>query len=51
MARLKELYKKEIVPRLMKEFNYKNVMQVPKLHKITINMGLGEAITCLLYTS
>lgn len=45
MARLKELYKKEIVPRLMKEFNYKNVMQVPKLHKITINMGLGEAIT------
>jgi large subunit ribosomal protein L5 len=45
MARLKDLYKKEIVPRLMKEFNYKNVMQVPKLHKITINMGLGEAIT------
>jgi large subunit ribosomal protein L5 len=45
MARLKELYKKEIVPRLMKEFNYKNIMQVPKLHKITINMGLGEAIT------
>ncbi|MCX7957912.1 MAG: 50S ribosomal protein L5 [Deltaproteobacteria bacterium] len=45
MARLKELYKKEIVPRLMKEFSYKNPMQVPKLHKITINMGLGEAIT------
>lgn len=45
MARLKELYKKEVAPRLMKEFNYKNIMQVPKLHKITINMGLGEAIT------
>ncbi len=45
MARLKDLYKKEIVPRLMKEFEYKNIMQVPKLHKITINMGLGEAIT------
>ncbi len=44
MARLKELYKKEILQRLMKEFNYKNVMQVPRLHKITINMGLGEAI-------
>ncbi len=45
MARLKEIYRKEIVPRLMKEFEYKNLMQVPKLHKITINMGLGEAIT------
>lgn len=44
MARLKELYKREILQRLMKEFNYKNVMQVPRLHKITINMGLGEAI-------
>ncbi len=45
MARLKDLYKKEIIQRLTKEFNYKNVMQIPKLHKITINMGLGEAIT------
>lgn len=44
MARLKELYKREILQRLMKEFNYKNIMQVPRLHKITINMGLGEAI-------
>ncbi len=44
MARLKELYTKEIIPQLMKEFAYKSVMQVPKLEKIVINMGLGEAI-------
>jgi large subunit ribosomal protein L5 len=44
MARLKELYDKEIIPRLMKEFNYRNVMEVPKLEKIVLNMGLGEAI-------
>jgi large subunit ribosomal protein L5 len=44
MARLKELYEKEIVPQLVKEFNYKNVMEVPKLEKIVVNMGLGEAI-------
>ncbi len=44
MARLKELYEKEIVPHLVKEFNYKNVMEVPKLQKIVVNMGLGEAI-------
>lgn len=44
MARLKELYEKEIVPYLVKEFNYKNVMEVPKLEKIVVNMGLGEAI-------
>lgn len=44
MARLKELYHKEMVPQLMKDFNYKNVMEVPKLEKIVINMGLGEAI-------
>ncbi len=44
MARLKELYHKEMVPQLMKDFNYKNVMQVPKLEKIVVNMGLGEAI-------
>jgi large subunit ribosomal protein L5 len=44
MARLKELYNKEIMPKLMKEFGYKNVMQTPKLEKIVINMGLGEAI-------
>lgn len=44
MARLKELYTKEIVSQLVKEFGYKNVMQVPKLEKIVVNMGLGEAI-------
>lgn len=42
--RLKELYKKEIVPALMKEFSYKNVMQVPKIEKVVLNVGLGEAI-------
>jgi len=39
-----ELYTKEVVPALMKHFNYANIMQVPKLDKIVINMGLGEAI-------
>ena len=42
--RLKVRYSKEIVPALMKHFNYKNIMAVPKLEKIVINMGLGEAI-------
>ncbi len=44
MATLKERYKKEIVPALLKRFKYKNVMKVPRLGKIVINMGLGEAI-------
>ena len=39
-----ELYMKEVVPALMKHFSYNNIMQVPKLDKIVINMGLGEAI-------
>jgi large subunit ribosomal protein L5 len=43
--RLKVLYQKEIVPRLVEEFKYRNPNQVPRLVKITINMGLGEAIT------
>jgi large subunit ribosomal protein L5 len=43
MPRLKEQYKKEIVPALQKAFNYKSVMQVPRIEKITINMGVGEA--------
>ncbi|HLV80611.1 MAG TPA: 50S ribosomal protein L5 [Chthonomonadaceae bacterium] len=43
MARLKDRYKSEIVPNLVKQFNYKNVMQVPKLEKIVINMGVGRA--------
>ena len=42
MSTLKELYKKEIIPSLMKEFGYKTVMQVPRLEKIVINMGVGE---------
>ena len=43
MARLKEQYQNEFVDALMKKFGYKNVMQVPKLDKIVINMGVGEA--------
>lgn len=42
MSTLKELYNKEIIPSLMKEYNYSTVMQVPKLEKIVINMGVGE---------
>ena len=42
-SRIKEKYNKEVVSALMKEFNYDNVMQVPKLEKIVINIGLGEA--------
>jgi large subunit ribosomal protein L5 len=41
--RLQELYRKEIVSKLMKQFNYSSVMQVPHIEKITINMGVGEA--------
>ena len=44
MNRMKEFYLKNIVPQLMKTFDYKNVMQVPRLEKITLNMGLGEAV-------
>ncbi len=43
MSRLKERYDKEVAPALKKEFGYKNVMAVPKLQKIVVNMGLGEA--------
>ena len=43
MARLKDLYYDEIVEAMTKKFGYKNVMEVPKLEKVTINMGLGEA--------
>ncbi len=42
-ARLREHYQKSVVPALMKEFGYRNVMSVPKLEKITVNIGLGEA--------
>jgi large subunit ribosomal protein L5 len=44
MARLKEVYKNEVVQKLRTEFNYKNIMEVPKIEKVVINMGLGEAI-------
>ena len=43
MSRLKDLYKDEIVAAMTKKFGYKNVMEVPKLEKIVINMGVGEA--------
>lgn len=43
MARLKDYYKQEVAPALMKKFNYKSVMQIPKLDKIVINVGAGEA--------
>jgi large subunit ribosomal protein L5 len=44
MARFKEIYKTEIVPKLMGEFGYKSVMEVPRITKITLNMGVGEAV-------
>lgn len=44
MARLKEKYVNEVIGKLMEKFSYKNIMQVPELEKIVINMGLGEAI-------
>jgi large subunit ribosomal protein L5 len=44
MSALKEKYKNEVVPELMKGFGYKNVMQVPRLDKVVLNIGLGEAI-------
>ena len=42
--RLRKKYKDEIVPQLMKDFSFKNIMQVPKLERIVVNMGLGEAV-------
>ena len=42
MTKLQETYKKEIVPELMKKFEYKSVMQVPKLEKVVINMGVSD---------
>ena len=44
VPRLKERYIKEIIPVMMKEFSYKNVMEVPKVQKVVLNVGLGEAI-------
>jgi large subunit ribosomal protein L5 len=45
MPRLKEKYKKEIVPAMIKRFSYRNALQVPKLIKVVLNMGLGEAVS------
>jgi len=44
MARLREVYQKEVAPKLAEQFGYKSPMQIPKLSKIILNMGLGEAI-------
>lgn len=44
MSRLKELYKSDVQPALQKEFGYKSVMEVPRITKITLNMGVGEAL-------
>lgn len=44
MARLKQAYQQEQLPELMKEFQYKNVMEAPRIEKVVLNMGLGEAI-------
>ena len=44
MSRLQEKYIKEVIPSLVKEFDYKNIMEVPRLESVTLNMGLGEAI-------
>jgi large subunit ribosomal protein L5 len=45
MARLKDKYRKEVIPRMMEICGYKNIMQVPNLEKIVVNIGLGEAIS------
>lgn len=44
MARLEQVYKDSVVPRLVEQFGYKNPMQVPRITKITLNMGVGEAV-------
>jgi large subunit ribosomal protein L5 len=44
MSRLKDRYREEIVPALMEEFGYRNVMEVPRLQKIVVNIGMGEAL-------
>jgi len=44
MARFAEIYKEKIAPALMEQFGYKSVMEVPRISKITLNMGVGEAV-------
>ncbi|HLX40378.1 MAG TPA: 50S ribosomal protein L5, partial [Ktedonobacteraceae bacterium] len=43
-SRLKEKYQQEVMPNLLKAFNYKNPMQVPGVHKVVVNIGMGEVI-------
>jgi len=45
MARLKDYYNNEVIPKLMKDGHYRNVMQVSRLEKIVLNMGVGEAVS------
>jgi len=45
MARLQEMYQQTVVPKLVEQFGYQNAMQVPRITKITLNMGVGEAVT------
>ncbi|SMC15837.1 large subunit ribosomal protein L5 [Andreprevotia lacus DSM 23236] len=44
MARLQDIYKEQVVPKLVEQFGYKSVMEVPRIEKITLNMGVGEAV-------
>ena len=44
LSRLKQKYEKEIIPAMIKQFGYKSIMAIPKLEKVVLNMGLGEAI-------
>ena len=44
MARFQEFYKESVVPKLIEQFGYKSVMEVPRIEKITLNMGVGEAV-------
>ena len=44
MTRLQEFYKNVVVPELVKQFGYQSIMEVPRIEKITLNMGVGEAV-------
>lgn len=44
MARMKDKYQKEVAPAMMEKFGYKNVMEIPKIEKVVVNMGVGEAV-------
>ena len=44
MSRLQNFYKETVVPELVKQFDYKNIMEVPRITKVTLNMGVGEAV-------